>query len=168
MSSDLGLAPACRALSSLTMLSMFWLGEGPLACASLEAQRRVQRRQLLIRSEIQGVKQLVLGQEVMEGYALFAKGTGPGLGSMGCKPFPSPGGHQDMSVCKPAAEGGCKPGSSIPLLLPLWDRGPKHGAAGGESMRCTHCFDLHSAGQWGVNPTSHWSALSHSCRGRAS
>lgn len=79
------------------MLSML-TRERPLACASLEAQRRMQRRELLIRSEIQGVKQLVLGQEVMEGYALVAKGTGPGLGSVGCKPFPSPGGHQDMAV----------------------------------------------------------------------
>ena len=56
----------------------------------------MQKRQLLLRSEVQGAKQPVL--EVMEGYGLVIQGTGPSLGPAGCKPLPAPGGHRYMAA----------------------------------------------------------------------
>lgn len=95
---------------------------------------------------------------------LVIQGTDLSLGPAGCKPLPALGGWPSQ-----LQEVGASQVAAPPLLLPLWDGGPEHGTAGGESL-CSAVAALTSipAEQWGIYPTSGWSALSLFCRGRAS
>lgn len=73
-----------------------------------------------------------MGQEVMERHGLVVQGIGPRLGPVGHKALRAPGGHWGGGwAVGPAVGGGCFPGSSLPSLPPLTDRGPECGAAGG-------------------------------------
>lgn len=113
----------------------------------LELKGVVQRWHLLFRSDIQGAKRPVLGQEVVEGISHPRHWPQPWASRMQTPPCTG-------WVAKPAAGGGCKPGSSPPFASsPLRRRSWAWDSGWGVSVLCSCRLDLHS--RWAMGNLSY-------------
>lgn len=150
--SDLGLAPAHRAILSLAMVSTLWLGEQPRVCASFGVKKC-------------GAEVIAFLQTWNPGSEAACHGTavygGMRISHPRRRPQPQVGRVQTPlcsmkllgygCVAKSAARGGCKRGRSSPCLTssPLRWRSYVWGSRWGVFLPCTHCLDLHSC--WARN-----------------